>query len=233
MSDDPSREELLAMLSGEGFTGGAKKKKRNPWLSFLKKHPNLSMAEASKKYHAKGRGVDGDMEGGMTEGEDEFYIEGGKIKRRRRKKSTRKRRGRGVEEYMGGADPSSISTDKEAWRTPNVKLISRYIKIGDEAFKSVKKIFPQEYAKARKMAGAGVTFQDYVRFAKGDVGSKLLGEKLREEWNKEVGDGKKYLNAKEQLLVALGTTIVNGIFVKGNGPIKTYESDELSFIPVE
>ena len=202
MSGDMSREDLLAMLSG-----GAKKKKRNPWLSFLKKHPNLSMAEASKKYHSKkgkGVGFEDDMEGGATEGEDEFYIEGGKIKRRRRKKATRKRRGRGVDEetvgfgYSGGADYPISS-----WQTAVYKDREALKKLGVVVYKFLRSNFKKDFKDAKKAVGAGATNADFQLYAKE---SKLTGNKLREEWDKLLV-ANNYESFKEIELLWLGSEV--------------------------
>ena len=233
MEEGPSREELLGMLTGEGYTGGAKKKKRNPWLSFLKKHPGLSMEEASRKYKKKGSGLDGDMEGaGDGEEDGEYYFEGGKIKRRR-KKSARRKKGRGIEEYMtGGADPSSIPSDKEAWRTKNVRLTSRYIKVGKLAWEAMKTAFPKEYERARKKqtaAGGGITFQDYVRFVKSKPeNSALSGNALRNAWDANVkADHLTYLSPSEAIYFAIGEAIQKLVFAKEN--VKEIELGETAF----
>jgi hypothetical protein len=209
MSGDMSREDLLAMLSG-----GAKKKKRNPWLSFLKKHPNLSMAEASKKYHSKkGKGVE--FEGGMTEGEDEFYIEGGKIKRRRRKKkATRKRRGRGVGEesfgmgYSGGADEGyEDDFDRTTYQTRIFKDLDKQKKLAWGVYQLWKKIYKKEFDIIQRKTGAGATEMDFKQFAKE---AKTSGVELRDAWDAKLAT-QAYESPREVSLLALGKKIRDDI----------------------
>ena len=210
MEEGPSREELLGMLTGEGYTGGVKKKKRNPWLSFLKKHPGLSMEEASRKYKKKGSGMDGDMEG-AGDGEDEYYIEGGKIKKRRkRKKAVRKRRGRGIGEesfgfgYTGGAEEGyEDDFDKTTYKTRKFKDLDKQKQLAWGAYQLWKKLYKKEFDRISRATGAGATEMDFTQFAKEN---KKSGIELRNLWDAAVNSG-AYESIRERQLILFGKEI--------------------------
>lgn len=234
MEGDPSREELLAMLSGEGYSGGAKKrvpKGLKSWIAFRKKHPNMTIQQQSRAYKKKGKGL------GEEEAEEDVYgagemsdMEGGR--RRRRKKTTRRKKGKGVEEYMtGGADPSSIPSSKEAWQTKTVRKVAKLIKLGEQAWKAAKLTFPKEYALITRKVGGGISYQDYVRFVKSDPESlKSSGEALRGKWDAHIADPdnrKKYLSAKETIFYEIGNNIQQLVF--DDDSVKAVELGESMF----
>ena len=200
----PSREQLLSMLVGEGFSGGAKKatpKALKPWIAFRKKHPGMSIKQQSKLYRSKGSGMgeyEEDMEGGADD-EYEYVIEGGKVKRRKKRKA-RKRRGKGVdEETVGGA--SSYPSDK--WNTKIVKQHQATKQLGKDIYALMKKHFPREWAKEKRLAGAGATEFDFAQFAKSEEGKKMFGKKLQEAWEtKVVGD--EYESPREVAYLTMG-----------------------------
>lgn len=201
----PSREQLLSMLVGEGFSGGAKKatpKALKPWIAFRKKHPGMSIKQQSKLYRSKGSGMgedEGDMEGGADD-EYEYVIEGGKVKRRKKRKA-RKRRGKGVdEETVGGA--SSYPSDK--WNTKIVKKHQATKQLGKDIYALMKKHFPKEWAKEKRLAGAGATEFDFAQFAKSEEGKKMFGKKLQESWEEKVVTLNEYESPRELAYLLLG-----------------------------
>ena len=190
------------------------------WQAFRKKHPDLTIKQASRAYQAqkkkkKGRGFDEDEE----DYADEFEGFG----------------------MLGGADPSTVSTKSSAWLTKNVKELNAYEKVGEGVIKLFKKYFPKKYAKHRKAAlGAGIDHLDYVRFAKADAQKDKYGQALRDEWNKLFADavdissgktfddrgkgGAPYLSPRENILEAIGSTVIQ--LVDDEAKIKAIELDE-------
>lgn len=199
----PSREELLQLLTGEGFSGGAKsRKKRVPkglksWIAFRKKHPGMSIQQQSKLY--KGKGMDGEDE--EADDEYEYVIEGGKVRRRKKRRSTRKRqtrKGRGMdEETVGGAYPSS------SYRTEYLIRHEKAKQLGEGVIKLLKKIFPVEWKRLSRKTGAGATEFDFQQLAKSDTGKTKFGKDLQKLWDEEVKKG-TYESEREMLYFNTG-----------------------------
>lgn len=213
----PSREELLQLLTGEGFSGGAKKKTPKalkPWIAFRKKHPGMSISQQSKLYHGKGMDGEYEAEGAGDDGEYEFVIEGGKIKRRKKRRGTRKRgtrKGRGVgEETVGGA-----SYPESKWNTKKVKEYEDTKRFGKSIIMSFKEHFPRKWSTMKRLTGAGATEFDFAQFAKSEIGKKLFGETLRKEWENKVLSGeyesdreKKYFDIGSQAMAKMTEDLV-------------------------
>lgn len=206
----PSREELLQLLTGEGgFSGGAKKKTPKalkPWIAFRKKHPGMSIKQQSKLYHGKGMDGENEAEGAGDDGEYEFVIEGGKIKRRKKRRGTRKRgtrKGKGVgEETVGGA-----SYPESKWNTKVVKEFEDTKKFGKSIIMSFKEHFPRKWSTMKRLTGAGATEFDFEQFAKSDAGKADFGEKLKKAWETKVLS-KEYESDREKLYYDLGKKIL-------------------------
>ena len=205
---EPSREDLLELLvSGGGMIGGAKKKippGLKKWHAFRKKHPNLTIKQQSKLYQkVQGRGVDEDDE----DDEYELYIEGGKVRRRKKRKSTRKRRGKGVDfETVGG----TVSYPESVWRTKTVKDIEKQKTVGHAVLGLLKKHFKAEWNRAKRVSGAGATEFDFSQYARSDTGKTQYGKTLTDAWDVLV-KAQTYESDREKLYATIGGELFKAI----------------------
>ena len=212
------REDLVKLLQGSAMLGGAKPKKRNPWLAFLKKHPNLSFEEASAKYQKqkKGKGVEE-----KADDEYEYVLEGGKVKRRKKRK-TRRRRGRGADvefdDLIGGADFPSSAYQTEQW-----KEIDRAKRLGKLIYEGWKKLYPKDFKKYKLAVGAGATSADFEQFAKGKP--SVYGIALRREWNAELAK-LSYESDREKAFILLAGEITR-FMEKNQDVVKDVEVSEI------
>jgi hypothetical protein len=133
------------------------------------------------------------------------------------------------EDFEGGADPSSVPTGSEAWMTKNLKKTNAMLTLGKKIYDISKRAFPIEYKKARKDAlGYGVSFQDFVRFAKSDAQAGDSGSALRKKWDNLFPPGldgawedakalvEVYYTPKEVVLIEVGFNAAKGLLTKAN-----------------